>query len=739
MKRLIILILLVFPIISIAQVAVKRIDLTNQKSLLSTVNFKNLKKFTLKIKIDTNSLLREDIEESRLGLPYRFGVGHLVDIGLEQGRWTETSQGRIWHLEINSPNAYSLNFIFDQYNLSQGSELMIFNRKGNMQMGPFTSDLNNKFHYVPTDLIEGDDVIITLFEPKAVKGSSKLHISKIVHGYKNTFNDSYANAGYGQSSPCEINTNCPQGNDWINETNGISLIILGNGERLCSGSLLNNACQDLKPYLLTAFHCVDIDTPDGLLSDSEKNAVGEWIFRFKYKSRTCSGGEGNDYISFNGSVFKAAYQASDFALFELLKIPFANTQLYYNGWSRNTSPPLSTTMLHHPKGDVMKISSDNTGSTSNPLPINFYLDQNHSYIAPANSHWATIMTSGGAEPGSSGSPQFNQDHLVVGQLHGGSGTCPGDNNFRQYFGRFDLSWNGGGTPDSRLKDWLDPTNTNITSVNGFMMPLISGPPYICSMESFQISGLPIGTTISSWSVTPPFSISGSGNSTIVYSNNTSGMEGILTANYNSYCGSNVKLTLPIHAGNPYWRNAVITGDNNPICVNGSAIYTVPTYQYSQNNEYRWSISPLDPSDYQMEYQGWNTNTIYVYKPGNYILQVNTQGPCGTEEYTYTFIEVIDCNNLKSSETYTLYPNPANNQITVNCTLSNSNLTSKRKKEGFSYEVKLFDNKGRILANGQTALDEYNLTLDTSGIPDGTYYVHIYSKKGTIKKQVIIKH
>ncbi|MFQ5495882.1 MAG: fibronectin type III domain-containing protein, partial [Phycisphaerae bacterium] len=64
---------------------------------------------------------------------------------------------------------------------------------------------------------------------------------------------------------------------------------------------------------------------------------------------------------------------------------------------------------------------------------------------------------------SSGSPLFDQNHRIVGQLHGGFAAC--GNNDSDWYGRFSVSWNGGGTPSSRLRDWLDAAGTGAMTVD----------------------------------------------------------------------------------------------------------------------------------------------------------------------------------------------------------------------------------------------------------------------------------
>jgi len=60
---------------------------------------------------------------------------------------------------------------------------------------------------------------------------------------------------------------------------------------------------------------------------------------------------------------------------------------------------------------------------------------------------------------------------VVGQLHGGLAAC--ENDLPDWYGRFSISWSGGGTPNSRLSDWLDPLGTGTTTLD-LLAPFASG-------------------------------------------------------------------------------------------------------------------------------------------------------------------------------------------------------------------------------------------------------------------------
>jgi PKD repeat protein len=58
---------------------------------------------------------------------------------------------------------------------------------------------------------------------------------------------------------------------------------------------------------------------------------------------------------------------------------------------------------------------------------------------------------------------------IIGQLYGGGAACSGtnDNGQPDWYGRFDVSWDNGGSASSRLRDWLDPSNISTGVLDGF--------------------------------------------------------------------------------------------------------------------------------------------------------------------------------------------------------------------------------------------------------------------------------
>ena len=383
--------------------------------------------------IDTNLLLEED-RDRRLGTPERYAYGFDVDINLfESGHAEQLDNGdKIWRLRIGSENAIGMKLYFNQFYLPNGSSLAIYTDY--MVDDLFDSNNNHEDQEFSHRLLQGDVITIEYFEPANIIDEALINISTVYHAYKDILGFYPTN----QERNCGINVACDNGEfeDQIN-----SVIFLDMGGYICSAALINNTTFDLTPYVLTAYHCVDPETP------GEHN----WFtFYFKHQSSSCSGSNGSYSYSRTGSTLRSSYYYSDFALLEMDYTPAASFNGYYAGWNRSSSPPQLSAGIHHPGGDPKKINYDNDNAFSD----GWYT---------SNTHWRLNWDEGGTEGGSSGSPLFDDEKLIVGQLHGGSGECGSGTD---YYGKMNTSWTGGGTSSTRLSDWLDPNNTGYVSVTG---------------------------------------------------------------------------------------------------------------------------------------------------------------------------------------------------------------------------------------------------------------------------------
>jgi lysyl endopeptidase len=467
MKRnfLIITILVIYCNTIYSQIQIKRIPY----SIRNKIEITDIQKIILP-DINLSVLEAEDIIDEQNDIPPRFGFSHIVEYNLtNSGKWNQLSNGdRIWFLQIICPGAKSINLLYDKFWLPEGAEFFIYNNDKRKRIGMFSSKNNRSSREIPkgfaTGLVFSDTIFLEYFEPKQVIGSGIISISRIVHGYRKIGTEDF-----GDSGDCQVNVNCtPEGNNWQNEKSSVAVILV-NGDRICTGSLINNMDSDGNPLFLTADHCL---WPDDAISNPD---LSYWSFLWNYESQDCNDGTDFTPPSTSGATALANNTETDFALLQLDENPLdISDDIYFNGWNRNANQPVNGVGIHHPSCDIKKIATHNiTPDTSNCM--NFYF---HNHFIPNNAFWkinwqATTNGYSVTEGGSSGSPLYNSNHRVIGQLFG-AGYCNNPNcgnptNDIANYGRIFSSWNRDATePRRRLRDWLDPSNS-ITDLPGLRL------------------------------------------------------------------------------------------------------------------------------------------------------------------------------------------------------------------------------------------------------------------------------
>ncbi len=413
------------------------------------------------------------IFQGRTGNPRNsFGLLIATDLDEQDRTWQETGTASpIWVMKIRSAGAPSLSFVFRDVYLPKKAEMYLFAPTGFMVMGPIRAEHIHGGVYA-SDLIYGEEVVLAVRMQSNESATFRLRMDKVIHGYAGR-----GSRDYGDAAACNIDVNCaPFGNGWELERDAVGLIIYG-GNELCSGSLINNACESLVPLFLTALHCIDgIDgtNKDQEISQAEQNELSNWTFRFNYDSpdplaglppggNNCRGLEPTSWLTYSGAQYRAGWSNMDFALIELNGSLLGQSSLALAGWDRRNIFPESSTSIHHPRGDVKKISHDDdpaiSWSQTNPALPDYY---------------EVIFDAGIAESGSSGSPFFNPEHLIIGQQLSVDPFLNCSSTFNTvYFPRLFHSWTGGGTSDSRLSDWLDPNGTGVEQVPGVRVPSIT--------------------------------------------------------------------------------------------------------------------------------------------------------------------------------------------------------------------------------------------------------------------------
>ena len=383
--------------------------------------------------------------------PWRFGYKYDVSFNLENsGRWTILPNGdRVWQLLVHCEGALSVNFLFENFNIPKGAYLHIYDYNKTNRVGAYTFKNNREDGALGTEIVQGEKVIIEYVEPLNVIGQGRFSITNVVHGYRSIgpIQDSLSKA-LNSSGDCNIDVNCPLGDGWENEIRSVAMIVVG-GNGICTGALINNTCNDGTPYFLTAEHCLGSGT-------------GSWAFRFNWESppgtescatTTGSTDPGAPYDqTANGATTLVSGTVADFALLELDNMTLSDAQnwnCFYAGWdATDLTTVTQATGIHHPSGDLKKICRED----DSPF---------HSNAAGAAVWYIEEWEEGVTEPGSSGSPLFDQNHRIIGQLYGGLAACSGivNNNEYDYYGRLGISWNNG------VSDYLAPNSCGESTVN----------------------------------------------------------------------------------------------------------------------------------------------------------------------------------------------------------------------------------------------------------------------------------
>ena len=261
--------------------------------------------------------------------------------------------------------------------------------------------------------VKGDGVAVEYFNPDPAAGAtpSPFQVSEVSHIFRDPLAKETAQAAAGSCNR-EVTS------EWATVAKSVGLLQFTKGpdEYLCTGTLLNNAANDFKPYLLTANHCFS--------APWEAQSLRVY---WNYNTGDVPA-PGTPYT--DGAHVLATDPASDFTF--VLLYGAVPAGLFFSGWDA-AAPPLSSavTGLHHPEGSHKRIASGSTvahGTVGLPGP-----SQNYTGV-----RWNSGIT----EPGSSGSGIWTgtpSGAKLVGTLTGGAAACDNPSGL-DYYGSFSVTY-----------------------------------------------------------------------------------------------------------------------------------------------------------------------------------------------------------------------------------------------------------------------------------------------------------
>ena len=192
----------------------------------------------------------------------------------------------------------------------------------------------------------------------------------------------------------------------------------GNGAFICTGALINNTAEDKTPYFLSANHCYERTV--GTANPANFSMRFNWISPNPVCAATTASTDAIDNFTISSSTFRARNADSDVLLVEINNPIPVSWDVTYAGWDKTDTNPSFEVGIHHPSGDIMKVSRDDDGATKTTSDgTDVWLIGGTS--AGSGNGWEIGVTEGG----SSGSPLFDQNGRVIGQLFGGQAACSG--------------------------------------------------------------------------------------------------------------------------------------------------------------------------------------------------------------------------------------------------------------------------------------------------------------------------
>ena len=724
---------------------------------------------------DLKKLQDEDlINDKDKSKPWRFGHDIYVDHDFnEVGEWTILENGdKIWRMSYTSKDAHTLNFMFDVFKIPVGAKLYVYNNDKDDLLRPFTHHNNNPEEVLGTWLVNGDQAWIEYYQPANVTGKAKIVVGSVIHGYRTAethrkaLNDSGA---CNQDVDCDITpASDPFGLDTVKENvkKANAMITVNGGTGICSGTLVNNTNNDGTPYFMTANHC--------------SGGEAGWAFRFNWRSPnpSCSTNASSTNGAFDqtvsGSIVRASSSQSDMELVEITDTSFFNNNpdVVWAGWNKSTTDvPTVNFGIHHPSGDIQKVCREDDGAYKAVVGFNGNANTQMWYI----DEWELGVT----EPGSSGSALYNETGHLIGMLSGGAAACSGTSNNGAYdfYGRFDVAWDFGSTTSSRLKEWLDPSNSGVDVLDQYpplqtydidaRVSAGSNSVDLCG-EAFvpQVTLINPGN-LNLTSADVSYYIDSQASTTVNWTGNlaNNGSEIVATPSYSNLSSGNHTFTITVN--NPNGTNDQNTANDtfvynfnvSPSYATSQVVFNITTdnYGYETGWELRNSAGTVVSSGPSSAYanatvyqemitipafddcytftitDSANDGICCAYGTGSYNLEdengnvIIAGGDFGTSEAAlFNAQDPLSIDEVSLDSLIGFYPNPVRDDL--NISLNNIN-------EDIDYQI--FNTLGQSVSSGNLASNKTH-TIDMSSLQGGIYFVKLTSSTSSITRKIIKK-
>ncbi len=423
---------------------------------------------------------------------------------MSAGEIIRTERGTcFWRLRISSPGALSIGLKLEHVNIPTGGRLFLYNDQGALR-GAFTHLNNSEHGTLNMAPLQGDAITVEYDFPEETGPVSAADvpftITELYHDYK----------GIGSIHAAQIRGNYA-GEPWFNsQIEGLTctpnvvdfprirnqarsvLLMIVNGNSVCSGALINNTRNDGTPYVLTASHCMNGSFSHQGDVAYRTAAARSTVFFFGFETPISNlNVRASEEKSLSGAEIIAYDEAADLCLLRIAGMPSgkipADYNPYFSGWNATKNPTGTYMGIHHPRANLKRYNQTDVPIRLGNFEAAPIMWKGHHWLID---RWDLGTTAGG----SSGSPLFDGKGLIIGALTGGSSTCSNATNDAYY--AITTTWQKSAEANADnmvLAPWLDPDNRGVLQCEGYdplqQQPLTRHSRIIESVYAAQVEAL----------------------------------------------------------------------------------------------------------------------------------------------------------------------------------------------------------------------------------------------------------
>ena len=374
---------------------------------------------------------------------------------LPRGRdvpWREVPGGYAAQVAVTSPEAGAMRLALDLAGVAPQVEVVVQGSADSRLVGPTrVGDIGDRGVPWWTPVTDGDTQTVELFAPR---GTDRAALALRVVGASHLFTTIASRfekrtQEIGDAGSCNVDIKCSSlqsSQPFLDARNAVAQMVFTEGGfvGLCTGTMLNDTDPSTQiPYFYSANHCFENENLP-FKTAAQMQAVANtlntlWFF----EAVSCGSLTVPPFVQLaNGAAFLYNNPGADVLFLRLNDAAPAGS--FFAGWDSNAiSVGASIVVIHHPSGDLKKVSQGTVRDFSSP-PV----------LGGATAPFSEVVyNSGTTEAGSSGSGIFTFDgsqYVLRGGLWGGSALCSNPTG-TDNFSRFDQVYGA-------LAPYLSPAN-----------------------------------------------------------------------------------------------------------------------------------------------------------------------------------------------------------------------------------------------------------------------------------------